>query len=197
VISLRFLPRRLNCQISTIVHKIQARWKSKTIKPPNPIRIAILDTGVDLTKEFFLMKAKRAKIRKIADFVPSPGRTAANKPSYVDVEVDAGGSVDTFGHGSLMAQFLMEAAPLAEVYIARVAADTDSLSLSESKNAVTQAIKWASEQHRVDVISMSFGFAETDPSIHGAITSVQLARRNAAIFLASAGNSSSEREKCQ
>jgi len=179
--------------ISTAINNTHRGCKKKLLKPPGPIKVAILDTGVNLKREFFQGGAIRAKIREIADFVVQPGGIVIRKPNK-NADDDCG-SIDTFGHGSLMAQFLMEAAPLADVYIARVAADTDSLSRPESKNAIVQAIKWASSQHEADVISMSFGFRDTDKSIADAITSAQLARGNAVVFLASAGNSSSERER--
>ncbi|KAL8374508.1 hypothetical protein RB599_001285 [Gaeumannomyces hyphopodioides] len=145
---------------------------------PRAIRVAILDTGVNLGRQFFKSRVRREKIRKLADFAPGgrPGEDA----------------VDTFGHGSLMAQLLMEVAPMADVYIARVAADTDSL--SRSKAAIAQAIEWADNQD-VDIISMSFGFDENDPSISGAIESVYTRRGGSVIFIASAGNSLYEHEK--
>jgi len=108
------------------------RGLSDTIRddiPPGihiePIRVAIIDTGVNLEKRFFVGAARRAKIRGLADFVPGSKSLET--------------TTDTFGHGSLMAQLLMEAAPLADVYIARAAEDTASLA--------------GSRQAKVEVIS--------------------------------------------
>jgi hypothetical protein len=81
-----------------------------------PIRVAILDTGVNMERRFFKSAGRQARIKGQADFVPgSESFKTAN---------------DTFGHGSMMAQLLMEAAPLVDVYIARVAEDTKSLAKS-------------------------------------------------------------------
>jgi len=176
-------------QLSTVINGMQAKYTSKTISRPAPIRIAILDTGLDLKRKFFQARARRARIKEIADFVRDPGGTFISKPS-ID---PAATGIDTFGHGSLMAQFLMEAAPLADIYIARVAADTDSL--ASSKKTIAQAIEWATRTHKVDVISMSFGFPETYKAIANIITSVQPQGGDPVVFLASAGNSSYEREK--
>ncbi|KAK4161716.1 hypothetical protein QBC43DRAFT_242957 [Cladorrhinum sp. PSN259] len=176
-------------QLSTVINGMQAKCTSKTISRPAPIRVAILDTGLDLKRKFFQARARRARIKEIADFVRDPGGTFISKPS---IDPEATG-IDTFGHGSLMAQFLMEAAPLADIYIARVAADTDSL--ASSKKTIVQAIEWATRTHKVDVISMSFGFPETDKAIANIITSVQPQGGDPVVFLASAGNSSYEREK--
>lgn len=176
-------------QLSAVINGMQDKYTSKTISRPAPIRVAILDTGLDLKRNFFQARARRARIKEIADFVRDPGGVFISKPS---TDREATG-IDTFGHGSLMAQFLMEAAPLADIYIARVAADTDSL--VSSKKTIVQAIEWATRAHKVDVISMSFGFPETDKAIANVITSVQPQGGDPVIFLASAGNSSYEREK--
>ncbi|KAK1749397.1 hypothetical protein QBC47DRAFT_455801 [Echria macrotheca] len=138
-----------------------------------PIRIAILDTGLDKSMAFFQAPARKAMIKGIVDFVSTKGN-------------------DTFGHGSLMAQLIMEAAPLAEIYVARVAHDTTSL--PERKMELAKAIKWAQDQE-ADIVSMSFGLADTDTNISEAIQNAHLKRKNGIIFLASAGNSPEEREK--
>jgi len=57
-----------------------------------------------------------------------------------------------------------------------------------------QAIQWADQQD-VDIISMSFGFAEYDLSIAKAIEAVHARRGGSVIFVASAGNSLYEPEK--
>ncbi|KLU86582.1 hypothetical protein MAPG_05594 [Magnaporthiopsis poae ATCC 64411] len=160
-----------------------AKIPKRCVSQPRGVRVAVLDTGVNLARQFFQSGARCKKIKQTANFVPDSRPVGA-----------AFGAVghDTFGHGSLMAQLLMEAAPMADVYIARVAENTHTL--WESKEAIVKAIEWADDQD-VDIISMSFGFADDDQAISTAIESVHTRRRGSVIFVASAGNSPYEREK--
>jgi len=106
-----------------------ARIQRKGVSLPRPVRVAILDTGVDLSRPFFQEGVRRANIKGLADFLPDSksAETAA----------------DTFGHGSLMAQLLMEVAPMAEVYIARVAKDTNSLARSSQQIVQVRLVPFA------------------------------------------------------
>lgn len=59
---------------------------------------------------------------------------------------------------------------------------------------IGQAILWAGQTGKADIISMSFGFPSDDQGISEAIETVQKERNENIIFLASAGNSSSDDE---
>lgn len=59
---------------------------------------------------------------------------------------------------------------------------------------IEKAILWASRTGKADIISMSFGFSSDDPSIREAIETVHKERQEDIIFLASAGNSSTDDE---
>lgn len=59
---------------------------------------------------------------------------------------------------------------------------------------VGQAILWAGQTGKADIISMSFGFPSDDQGIREAIETVQKKRKESIIFLASAGNSSMDDE---
>ena len=59
---------------------------------------------------------------------------------------------------------------------------------------VHQAILWAGQTGKANIISMSFGFPRDDEGIREAIEAVQKERKEDIIFLASAGNSSSDDE---
>ena len=83
-----------------------------------PIRVAILDTGINMSTPFFTSEARRLKVQARADFTVNGSRATS--------DIDN----DTFKHGSLMAQLLLEAAPSADVYIARIAENTNALSHS-------------------------------------------------------------------
>ncbi|KAF5675749.1 thermostable alkaline protease [Fusarium heterosporum] len=156
--------------ISAHIRLLQRQIPEKTFKP---IKIAILDTGCDDSLAFFTQVNRKDCIGGRKDFVDcqmrdNPGETAR----------------DVYGHGSLMARIIMESAPLAHIYIARISKDPDEL--SSDKSHVAKAIRWAGLQESVDIISMSFGYPEDDQSIVEAIEDV--ARQRNIIFMASAGN---------
>ncbi|TDZ16274.1 Subtilisin Carlsberg [Colletotrichum orbiculare MAFF 240422] len=119
-----------------------------------PVRVAILDTGLNSKLPFFCNEPSRLK--KIVAYEDFVGGTT-----------DLKHMIDTNGHGSFMARLLMEVAPHAEVYVARVAAD--SKSLSKSSRNIVKAIEWAAIRHNVDIISMSFGMESDDLDIREAI----------------------------
>jgi hypothetical protein len=82
------------------------------IKLP-PVRIAILDTGCDLTLKSF----EAAKCFKgWRDFAVEP-------PSETEV--------DEYGHGTFMARLVMQMVPGCEIYIARIAQTTQQLEYNE------------------------------------------------------------------
>ncbi|RSL79818.1 hypothetical protein CEP51_007069 [Fusarium floridanum] len=139
-----------------------------------PVKIAILDTGYDANLPFFSLAARAKCIRGWRDFVGDGKGSDADETTRRD----------DYGHGSLMARLAMESAPLANLYIARVAKDTNGLSLGSK--SIVEAIRWAALEEEVDVISMSFGFPDDDEDIAKAIEDVE--RERNVVFLASAGN---------
>ncbi|RSM05538.1 hypothetical protein CDV31_009529 [Fusarium ambrosium] len=139
-----------------------------------PVKIAILDTGYDAKLPFFAQAARARCIRGWRDFV-GDGQGS---------DTDDTTRRDDYGHGSLMVRLAMESAPLANLYIARVAKDTNGLSFGSK--SIVEAIRWAGLEEEVDIISMSFGFPDDDEDIAKAIEDVE--RERNVVFLASAGN---------
>ncbi|KAL7922429.1 hypothetical protein ACQKWADRAFT_320713 [Trichoderma austrokoningii] len=139
-----------------------------------PVRIAILDTGCN--RDFRAFQARSEQFAVGKDFV-DPGATTMT---------------DTFGHGTLMARLITECAPGAEIVAVRVAETTEKL--GESREKIKEAILWAGRFGEADIISMSFGFLDDDGGIREAIETVHKERRGRVIFLASAGNSSTDDE---
>ncbi|KAF4452355.1 hypothetical protein F53441_4807 [Fusarium austroafricanum] len=131
-----------------------------------PVKIAILDTGYDNTLAFFKQVNRKSSVGKWKDFVAGDGIR------------------DDYGHGSLMLRLVMESAPLARIYVARVAENTDEVSFNAQ--LVAEAIRWAGLEEMVDIVSMSFGFPDYDETIANAIEDVSNQRN--VIFMASAGN---------
>ncbi|KAI6774887.1 hypothetical protein HG530_001645 [Fusarium avenaceum] len=146
-------------------------------KPDNefkPVKIAVLDTGCNADLPFYKIPSRRKCIKGWKDFMGQESKDTTEESSMTD----------EYGHGSLMTRLVMESAPLAHVYVARVAKHTDEL--DSSSDRIAQAIRWAALEAEVDIISMSFGFPHDDDAISKAIEDAERSRD--IIFLASAGN---------
>ncbi|KAI8711699.1 Peptidase-S8 domain-containing protein [Fusarium sp. LHS14.1] len=135
-------------KLKGISSQIDKMWADH--EPSRPIRVAILDTGINDKMPYYQDE--------------EPGEDSAGQlDAFQDfVNPESTDRRDKFGHGSLMARL------------------------------VAEAIRWAG-QEKADIISMSFGFPETDEEISKAIDEVS-SRKGGAIFLASSGNSSDEAE---
>ncbi|KAI0440550.1 hypothetical protein F4803DRAFT_526839 [Xylaria telfairii] len=155
----------------------QVERKRRECRATTPVRVAILDTG--LNRDFPAFKANDGLIKSITD-----------EKDFVNF--DAPAMMDTFGHGTFMARLIMECAPGAEILVARVAENTNTLQTSQEN--VKKAILWAGQTGKADIISMSFGFPADDPGIRDAVETVYRNRGEDIIFLASAGNSSTDDE---
>jgi hypothetical protein len=170
------VPRMWLEDIKKIGESVERKRRAKRIT--TPVRVAILDTGLNMDLPIFTNKPglKRAVI------------------DYIDY-VDPGASTmtDTFGHGTLMARIVMECAPGAEILVARVARDAKELKTSQE--SICKAILWAGEPGRADIIFTSFGVSRKDEGgIGEAIQAVERERGEDIIFLASAGNSDTDDE---
>lgn len=94
------------------------------------IRVALLDTGLNLElPEFADPDGRRKRVKDVKDFL------------------DQSKGNDTFGHGSFMARLVMECAPSADIYVARVA--SNSTELSRSQVEVQKVIPFSS--HYIEV----------------------------------------------
>ncbi|KAH8742411.1 peptidase S8/S53 domain-containing protein, partial [Diaporthe sp. PMI_573] len=133
-----------------------------------PIRIAILDTGCDLTLKSF-QEAKCFKGWR--DF-------AAQLPSKIEV--------DEYRHGTFMARLVMLVVPGCKLYIARITQTRQQL--ERNKEGVAKVSNLHSIHIPLNIISISFGFPKFSRPISNAIHNVKKARKGAIILLASAGN---------
>ncbi|KAM0076289.1 hypothetical protein ACKRZS_011634 [Fusarium odoratissimum] len=89
------------------------------------VRIAVLDTGCDANLPFCKIPRRKKSIRAWKDFTTDRSKDMS--------EADC--MEDQYGHGSLMTRLVMEAAPLAHIYVARVAKNTDELRYSSDQIA--------------------------------------------------------------
>ncbi|KAF5670911.1 thermostable alkaline protease [Fusarium heterosporum] len=152
--------------------------KLREMKPDREfkaVKIAVLDTGCDADLAFCKLPKRKKCIKGWKDFT---------KEDDVEDTSQSKTMMDEYGHGSLMTRLVMEAAPLAHIYVARVSRNTQELGSSSER--ISEAIRWAGLVAEVDIISMSFGFPHDENALSMAIEDVERSRD--IIFLASAGN---------
>ncbi|KAH7218860.1 hypothetical protein DER44DRAFT_846810 [Fusarium oxysporum] len=118
--------------------------------PPRPIRIAILDSGIDSSD-----KQIKAALRS---------RICATR-SWVGSSIDD--HRDTYGHGTHVAKLLLKMALAANIYVARIC-EGKHLGWNQMSQ-IAQAIDYAVTEWNVDIISMSFGFYDRNNEINAAI----------------------------
>ncbi|RSL74845.1 hypothetical protein CEP51_011412 [Fusarium floridanum] len=142
---------------------------------PKRIRIAVLDTGYDPEAIMFKTPKRKRRIQKWKDYVIEDSTTRR----------------DEDGHGTHVLSLVMKVAPAADIYVARVARDTEGLAHS-TKN-ISEAITWAAQECEADIISMSFGFdeelpVEGDRVMSNAISNSLVSRKQQILFFAAAAN---------
>lgn len=109
------------------------------------VRIAVLDTGVE----------KSAR-RHTPDFIRQCGQQIKGGRSFLgENNEDVPWNKDMNGHGTHVTGLLLRVAPRAEIYVARILKGWEST--IDPKN-VEEALKWAIDEWKVDIITMSFGF---------------------------------------
>jgi len=107
------IPKNWPEDLKKISALVAAKRRQHQIR--TPVRVAILDTG--LNKNMAIFKEKPQLLKCVTDEI-----------DYVDPGCDM---TDAFGHGTLMARLVMECAPGAEILVARVARDTETLCTSK------------------------------------------------------------------
>ncbi|RYP49320.1 hypothetical protein DL768_004945 [Monosporascus sp. mg162] len=145
-------------------------------------RIAVLDTGCNpdcpASSWFKAMPDEASRIENghWHDFV---GESA----QPVDEDRNA--------HGTAVVSLLLRVARHADVFVGRIAKNSESLIHAASN--VAKAIEYAAETWDVDIVTMSFGFSTSHESIRKAIRSAKDIRNRAIIFFAAAGNDGANR----
>lgn len=115
------------------------------------IRIAVIDSGIRKA-DTFVMGAKRGgRIRECFNFLPGP-------PDQWD---------DTHGHGTHIARLLLDMAPEAELYVAKV---TNGQRIEpDMVSCITNAVNWAVQVWQVDIISLSLVMPEKNENLGEAL----------------------------
>ncbi|KAF4616180.1 hypothetical protein G7Y89_g15227 [Cudoniella acicularis] len=148
----------------TIVHPLLGET------PQRPVRIAILDSGIDLPGTTKLAFKDRLQWK---DFTTPESKVA----------------VDLCGHGTHAAGLLLKVAINAMIYVGRITRDGKDFNPSQ----ISEAIRYAHEIWQVDIITMSYGRKERDPKIARAIENAtshsnSSPERGPAIIFAAASN---------
>ncbi|RSM05460.1 hypothetical protein CEP52_006274 [Fusarium oligoseptatum] len=139
-----------------------------------PVKIAILDTGLDTDDPYF----SGAGIDRVDDWDGLWHDCLGESSTPVDD--------DKGRHGTALTCLLLQLAPEAIVYVVRVA--KSSSGLGQAQHAIAAAILHAVTSWDVDVISMSFGFSEEIELIRDAIVQAEILKRNKILFFAAANN---------
>ncbi|KAH7025646.1 uncharacterized protein B0I36DRAFT_293233 [Microdochium trichocladiopsis] len=117
--------------------------QSAQILPTSRVKIAILDTGVDLNH--FDIQANFDRIKARMDFV----RGGSDRQSQ--------NTSDLNGHGTFVTDLVLQYARDADIYVAKIADKRPS-----TPQIIAKAILHAVKVWKVDIISMSFGFPSRD-----------------------------------
>ncbi|PON28461.1 hypothetical protein TGAM01_v202955 [Trichoderma gamsii] len=134
------------------------------------IKVAILDTGLDRRHPF--IQARNERIKDIRSWVNN--LDGKQDPSTGDVS----------GHGTHVADLLLDVAPDCDVYIARIAEYNPI-----GPDLIAKAVMHAVTEWKVDIISMSFGFTdETEVGCDALSDAIAIAHSRRILMFAAASN---------
>ncbi|KAK2055145.1 subtilisin-like protein [Colletotrichum caudatum] len=139
-----------------------------------PVKIAVLDTGIDMNHPD--LEARMENIKGKYNWLSEVHKTMVH---------------DSSGHGTFTACLLLDYAPDAELFVAKIA-EKDPLRPKIIANAIDFAINtWG-----VDIISMSFGFPDKQTEgYHDLEKALQDAHRNNVLLFAAASNSGGRQDR--
>ncbi|KAH8745339.1 hypothetical protein F5883DRAFT_266502 [Diaporthe sp. PMI_573] len=150
--------------------KVYEKFIKKHLPDPlsQPVKIAILDTGIDQAHYAFEAREENLK-----------GKRNCYNESKKNVP-------DLNGHGTFAASLILDYAPDAELYVVKIA---DENARPDGK-IVANAINHAVDKWDVDIISMSFGWPSSDFEGYDALeVAIDKAYGNKVLMFAAAANS--------
>ncbi|KAL8733509.1 MAG: hypothetical protein Q9181_003571 [Wetmoreana brouardii] len=142
------------------------------------VRIAILDTGIDLSHPYFDSAPKSLGAANHGQHGPRRDRVKECR-SFVH---GAPGDCDSHGHGTHCAALLLDLSPNADIYVARV---TEQGRDNINPEAVNRAISHAADAWKVAIITMSFGWPQHQAAVQDAIDKASMC---GVLFCAAASN---------
>lgn len=155
------------------------------------IKVAILDSGININHECFFSSDKKSRIKKTKNFFPIKKKvlekTVGRRKFYKTIIDDSNNIDDNAGHGTFCAGVVssdnenISVAPEAELYIAKVLDDKGNGTIE----TIVAGIQWAISED-VHIISMSFGYTgDMNPFIKAAM---EAALKKDIILVCAAGN---------
>jgi len=123
-----------------------------------------LDSGIDVTENYMFMNRSRIKYRSFLN--------------------DEEGMEDLIGHGTHTAALLLKVAPNSDIFVARVTASGNL----EDTACIERAIRHATKEWKVDIITMSFGFPFLEEYLDGIQTAINEAYVSRILMFCAAKN---------
>ncbi|KHO11789.1 FMN-dependent alpha-hydroxy acid dehydrogenase, active site protein [Metarhizium robertsii ARSEF 23] len=157
------------CRYSKVKELARKLGRNRPDDPSDRVRVAILDTGVDVTHDNLYGPWTKGQIF-YQNFVGMP----SNIPE------------DSDGHGTHITSILLQMAENVDIYVARVSPDGQHWKSRE----VEDAIRWAADEKQVHIISLSFGFPNVDQSLEGIRKAILDAHAADVLVFAATGNKS-------
>ncbi|KAH9228667.1 hypothetical protein K456DRAFT_803222 [Colletotrichum gloeosporioides 23] len=155
-------------EFSDVYDKFVTNPLDDAASPPRNIRIAILDTGIDRNHPD--LRARRNNVKKKHNWVGE----------------DKSDVHDSNGHGTFTSCLLLDYAPDAELYVAKI---SDSCYPS-GPDIIAEAITHAVSEWKVDIICMSFGYPKRNIDGYDRLkTALKVAEANNVLLFAAASNS--------
>ncbi|KAL8310440.1 hypothetical protein RB597_010326 [Gaeumannomyces tritici] len=143
---------------------------NKPYLPTHPVKIAVLDTGVDL--KHMDIKPEKQRIIKTYNWVDE---TCSHDVSDGD------------GHGTFIASLLLDYARHSQLYVAKIAESSPGEPLrAPPQDLVAKALRYAVDTWKVDIVSMSFGYP--GPEGDSLNEAIRHAHNNKVLMFASASN---------
>ncbi|KAL2071817.1 hypothetical protein VTL71DRAFT_13052 [Oculimacula yallundae] len=149
--------------------KIHDRFEKHPEVVHDPVKIAVLDTGLDQAENSIKGAVRQKRVKVVKSFVPGDPSTS-----------------DEFGHGTHVASLLLKVAPYAQVFCVKNSAKRRNPFDNEWK-----AINYAADELRVDIITMSFGLDKENADVQAAIRKAVF---KSVIMFAAASNSGGNSE---
>ncbi|KAH6972214.1 peptidase S8/S53 domain-containing protein [Ilyonectria sp. MPI-CAGE-AT-0026] len=136
------------------------------------VKIAVLDTGIDLKHMDFRGEYKDGRIKSVRSWVDGADGME---------DSEAG---DSSGHGTFIASLLLDLGPPIDLYVARVS-KSKNFKQGTSEN-IANALHYARTEWKVDIITMSFGYPCGVARIKSEIT--QAVQSNILVFAAASND---------
>ncbi|RSL95714.1 hypothetical protein CDV31_013772 [Fusarium ambrosium] len=153
------------------------------VKKATRVKVAVLDTGLQLPGAFQenYEDAERIDLQQSATFIPAMGGEATHE-----------WKIDCDGHGSRVGQIILQIAPTADLHIAKVFKTRNDLAdpnmATQVHKRIAEAIDLATNEWKVDMIIMCFGFEEPIPLIRKAIDKASKAEKPPLFFAATSND---------